>query len=117
MDKDLTPFAGEDKQKNKETGVESLVTVTLFQRPNSTFFVRVSLRSDIRKEVLSRFEVDLDGHGSEDDFLRAVEIAGGALAEHQHETYGDVHDPSDCAKAAKEAAYEILHGETTITPA
>lgn len=109
MDRDLSPFSGEDKDANRRTGRDSLVTVTLFQRPNKSFFMRLSLRSDVRPNVLTRYEIDLDKASSEAEFLRAVEIAGGAAAEHQCQMYGDRHDPDDCAKAAREAAAEILH--------
>lgn len=111
MDKDLSPFGGEDREANRKTGRDSLVTVTLFRRHNKTFFFRVSLRSDLNKKVISRYELDVDQYSSEAEFLSAIQIAGGALAEHQNVTYGDVHDPDECAKSARESAVEILHDD------
>jgi hypothetical protein len=110
-DRDISKFAGENYKSNKDLGIQSLVTVDLFKRPNGTFFMRVSLRSDVKRTNISRYEIDLDRHTNESDFLREVEIAGGALAGHQSTLYGDQHDPSECAKAAREAAREILRGD------
>ncbi len=36
-----------------------------------------------------------------------IEVAGGALAEHQNATLGDRHDPSHCARAALELFREL----------
>lgn len=110
VDKDLSRFSGENRKSNLDAGRQSLITVDLFKRPNNTFFMRVQLRSNVRPEILSRHEIDLDKHTNEADFIREVEIGAGALAEHQQVMYGDAHDPSECAKAAVEAAKEILAG-------
>lgn len=79
-------------------------------------FVRVILysRKSVPGQPLGRHKshVDLypEDYGSEDDFKRAVEVSGGALAEYQCESYGDRHDPEQCARAAVEA-YEQLRGD------
>lgn len=102
-------FEGENYVNNSKLGTESLVTVDLFKRRNNTHFVRVSLRSDVRPEVITRSEIDMDKYTNEKEFLRVVGIAGAAIAESQDETYGDKHDPIECAKVAVEAASELLH--------
>jgi hypothetical protein len=112
MDRDLSPFAGENKASNFKTGRESLVTVDLFKRTNGTFYMRVSLRSDVKPNVLSRYEMDMDRYAGEKEFLDSVMVAGGALAEHQYTMYGDRHDPDECARAARELARDILHSQT-----
>ena len=111
VDRDLTRFSGEHKESNRRLGTESLVTVDLFKRPNETFFMRVSLRSNVRPIIISRHEVDLDRYTGEREFLKMVLLDGGALAEHQDQTLGDSHDPAECAKAAVRAATEILHSQ------
>jgi hypothetical protein len=103
-------FRGENYENNKLLGTESLVTVDLFRRANQTFFLRVSLRSINKPSVISRHEIDIDRYPDQAACLNVVAAAGGALAEHQYEMYGDTHEPSECAKAAHEAAKEIFEG-------
>lgn len=109
MDNDLGPFGGENRKSNLLLGRQSLVTVDAFRRKNGSFFMRVQLRSDVKSNVISRYEVELDRYTDKRAFLRAVEIAGGALAEHQVETHKDRHDPGECAKVARELAESILN--------
>ena len=103
-------FEGENYANNRLLGVQSLVTVDLFKRPNDTHFVRVSLRSDVKPELITRSEIDMDRYTNQTDFLHTVYIAGAACAERQCEEYGDRHDPVECAKAASDAARELLNG-------
>lgn len=71
------------------------------------YFVRVCLYSDVHAargvKLHSHMDVELGP-----DFRRRVEAAAGALAEYQAEQYGDVHDPTRCAVAARECAQELL---------
>ena len=103
-----TNFEGENYANNKRLGTQSLVTVDVFKRGNGTHFMRVSLRSVRKPEIISRYEVNLDKYTNEADFLGEVAIAGGALAERQCQMYLDTHDPTECAKAAREAAVEVF---------
>jgi len=93
----------------RTAGISNRVVVAVFKRRNSTHFFRVSLRSISRPQILSRYELDVDTYTSERDFLKAVAIAGGALAEHGYNTYGDNHDPVEIAKAACQVASDLLH--------
>lgn len=102
-------FEGENYANNQRLGRDTLVTVDLFRRRNGTHFMRVSLRSVMKPEIISRVECDMDKYTSERDFLREVGVACGALAERQNTQYGDGHDPSDCVKAGVQAASEVLH--------
>lgn len=101
-------FEGENKKSNFIVGRQSLVTVDVFKRPNGTHFMRVNLRSVIKPLLTSRYEIDMDKYTNESTFLAMVALAGGAIAERQCDLYGDRHDPDECAKAAQEAAREVL---------
>lgn len=65
-------------------------------------YLRVRLKSRIKRMLWSNYPIDLAGQ-SHDELRRKVGIAGGALAEHQCNEYGDVHDPAACAAAALRA--------------
>lgn len=85
----------------------STVEVQLFKRKNNTGYIKVRLRSEMKAGIISYKDIDLDSVNSESDMERAVNIAGGALAEYQIQRYEDKHDPSECAKLAVEAFKEM----------
>lgn len=101
------------------TAVESNMEVRLLQRPKRRIrqdqltyatkrhFVRIILYSDVRKtksgHLSSRIDIETGPH-----FRRRVEAAGGSLAEYQNGRYGDQHDPSQCARVAKELVIDLL---------
>ncbi len=96
-------------ERERKVGRDSQIVVDVFKRLNKTHFFRVSLRSIRQPKVITRYEVDVEQYNSESEFLKLCEVAGGAIAEHQCTNYGDRHDPDECAKAAREAAAELLH--------
>ena len=87
--------------------MDSKIEVALFRRKNNSGFLKVKLRSHMKPGLISFKDIELDSVGNKTEMARAVEIAGGALAEYQDEQYGDRHDPSDCAKLAKETFEEL----------
>jgi hypothetical protein len=105
-------FEGES-ERERDAGYRSLVVVDIFRRDagpdRGTYFVRVSLRRPSRPKQLTRFEADLDRYTSEADFLKAVEIGAGAIAEDQCDKYGEKWDCEFVAKQARVAAAELLH--------
>lgn len=105
-------FEGES-ERERRVGRDAMVVVDIFKRnmgPDAgTYFLRVSLRSQNRPNIITRHEIDLDRYSRESEFLREVEWGGGAIAERQVEVYGDRWDPAYVAKQAREAAYELLH--------
>lgn len=86
---------------------DSRVEVVLYQRPDKTGWLRLKLWSQVKPRLHSFRDLELDRVSSKQEAARAMEITGGALAEYQCEKYGDVHDPSACAKAAREAFEEL----------
>ncbi len=105
-------FEGESERERK-VGVDQLVVVEIFRRnigPNAgTFYLRVSLRCPINPRIITRSEIDLARYSTERDFLRAVEIGGGAIAEEQCAKRGAQWDCEWVAKQARAAAVELLH--------
>ncbi len=105
-------FEGESERERK-VGVDQLVVVEIFRRnigPNAgTFYLRVSLRCPINPRIITRSETDLEKYSNEADFLRAVEIGGGAIAAEQCEKRGAKWDCEWVAKQARAAAVELLH--------
>jgi len=87
---------------------ESYMRVSAQQTENKKFQVKVELYSDIKPRAISNHILDLDRFSSFQECSRAVEAAGGALAEHQNVTLGDNHDPSNCAEAAVELFKELI---------
>jgi len=53
-------------------------------------------------------EVAINDKGTDARNEGAVAIAGGALAEHLHQTYGDNIDAEETARAAREAFQEMM---------
>lgn len=101
-------FEGES-ERERAVGNDTLVVVDIFKRPQGTHFVRVSLRSPIYPKRITRFETDLDKYTNEADFLKAVEIGGGAIAAEQCEKHGATWDCEYVAQQARAAAVELLH--------
>lgn len=103
-------FEGESERERK-VGIDHEVVVDLFERQvgalKGTYFMRVSLRSQVRFAKIYRSDVDLDRYISESDFLNVVEISGGALAEADNE-YGAKWDTEYVAKQARKAASELF---------
>lgn len=104
-------FEGES-ERERSVGKDRLVTVDIFKRTTGsakgTYWLRVSLRCPTKPQLITRHEIDLDTFISERDFLRAVEIGGGAIAERQCEKYGADWDCEFVASQAKSAAQELL---------
>jgi len=84
------------------------VEVRLYVRPDQTKFVKVRLRSKMRSNVISYKDIEAGTHLDEQKMRHNAEVVGGALAEYQTGMYGDTHDPSDCARAAREAFMEMM---------
>lgn len=87
---------------------DSEVKVVLFRKSFNTGYFQVRLQSHTRPSLYSETKLHFENSIIEDEMAKAVETAGGALAEYQCEHYGDAHDPSACAAAAKEAYYDLL---------
>ncbi len=100
-------FAGESIRENR-VGVDREVEVTLFKRSGGTFFLRVSLGSQIKQGHLFRYDVDIDRYTNDADLFKQVAIAAGALAEKDITQYGATWDPEYVAKQAQAAAKELL---------
>lgn len=105
-------FEGES-QRERKVGIEEVVVVDIFKRlvglDAGTYYLRVSLRCPIDTRIITRYEIDLDKYNSEAEFLREVEIGGGAIAEAQCEKRGAKWDCEWVAKQARAAAVELLH--------
>ena len=105
-------FEGESARERK-VGHESLVVVDIFKRnvgvDAGTYYLRVSLRCPINPNIITRYEIDLDKYNTEAEFLREVEIGGGAIAEAQCKNRGAQWDCEWVAKQARAAAVELLH--------
>jgi len=103
-------FEGESLRERK-VGIEHEVVVDLFERKlgslTGTYFMRVSLRSQIRHAKIYRSNVDLDRYINEHDFLYVVEVSAGALAERDNE-FGARWDTEHVAKQAREKASELF---------
>ena len=105
-------FEGES-ERERDVGHNTLVVVDIFKRlvgiDAGTYYLRVSLRCPIDPRIITRYEIDLDKYNSEAEFLREVEIGGGAIAEAQCANRGAKWDCEWVAKQAREAAVELLH--------
>ena len=105
-------YEGESERERK-VGHEREVVVDIFKRrvgPDAgTYFLRVSLRSIINTNIISRYEIDLDKYNTETEFLKMVSIGGGAVAEADNVNRGANWDCEYVAKQAREAARELLH--------
>ena len=105
-------FEGES-ERERDVGNNTLVVVDIFKRTvgfdKGTYYLRVSLRCPVDPRIITRYEIDLDKYNSEAEFLREVEIGGGAIAEAQCEKRGAQWDCEFVAKQARAAAVELLH--------
>lgn len=105
-------FEGESERERK-VGNDTLVVVDVFKRTvgidAGTYYLRVSLRCPVDPRIITRYEIDLDKYNSEAEFLKEVEIGGGAIAEAQCEKRGAKWDCEFVAKQARAAAVELLH--------
>ena len=105
-------FEGES-QRERKVGIEEVVVVDIFKRlvgvDAGTYYLRVSLRCPVNIQIITRYEIDLDKYDTEAEFLKAVEIGGGAIAEAQCEKRGAKWDCEWVAKQARAAAVELLH--------
>jgi len=106
-------FAGESTREQR-VGVDREVEVTLFKRNQyhetapDTFFLRVSLGSQIKKGHLFRYDVDIDRYSNDADLFKQVATAAGAIAEQDNEQYSANWEPEYVAKQAHAAAKELL---------
>ncbi len=104
-------FEGESERERK-VGHDRMVVVDIFKRnlgPDAgTYFLRVSLRCPINPTIITRYQIDLDTYTNEADFLKAVEIGGGSIAERQCETRGAQWDCEYVAQQARKAASELF---------
>lgn len=105
-------FEGES-ERERSVGVDAVVVVDIFKRTvgidMGTHYLRVSLRCPIDTRIITRYEIDLDKYNTEAEFLRAVEVGGGAIAEAQCKNRGASWDCEWVAKQARAAAVELLH--------
>lgn len=105
-------FEGESERERK-VGVDEVVVVDIFKRlvglDAGTYYLRVSLRCPVDTRIITRYHIDLDKYNSETEFLHAVEIGGGAIAEAQCKNRGATWDCEWVAKQARLAAVELLH--------
>ena len=105
-------FDGESERERK-VGNDTLVVVDIFKRTvgvdAGTYYLRVSLRCPVDTRIITRYEIDLDKYNTEAEFLREVEVGGGAIAEAQCEKRGATWDCEFVAKQARAAAVELLH--------
>ena len=105
-------FDGESDRERK-VGFDREVVVDVFCRDvgplKGTHFMRVSLRSMIESKIILRYELDVDRYQSEREFLDAVQIGAGALAEQDCEKRGATWDCEYISKVARGAARELLH--------
>lgn len=105
-------FDGESDRERK-VGIDREVVVDIFRRDvgplKGTHFLRVSLRSMINSNIILRYELDVDRYQSEREFLDAVQIGAGALAEQDCEKRGATWDCENISKVARGAARELLH--------
>jgi hypothetical protein len=105
-------FEGESERERK-VGIDSMVVVDIFKRTvgidAGTYYLRVSLRCPVNTQIITRYEIDLDKYSTESEFLKAVEIGGGAIAEAQCVNRGAKWDCEFVAKQARAAAVELLH--------
>ena len=105
-------FEGES-ERERSVGHEREVVVDIFKRalgPDAgTYYLRVSLRCPVNPNIITRYEIDLDRYSNETDFLNAVEVGGGAIAEAQCQNRGADWDCEYVARQAREAAKELLH--------
>ncbi len=105
-------FDGES-QRERKVGIDSLVVVDIFKRTvgfdAGTYYLRVSLRCPVDSRIITRYEIDLDKYNTEVEFLKEVEIGGGAIAEAQCEKRGAKWDCEFVAKQARAAAVELIH--------
>ena len=73
-------------------------------------FIRVELYSH-RRVAVGRLKSQSDIYpwecGTEAEFERKIEAIAGTMAENQNEVYHDNHEPSEVARAAKEAYREM----------
>ena len=84
--------------------VNGVVALNLFRnRDTSEKYYRLELRSKMKPGRISRHEIPY----TESRLEYAMEVAGGALAEHQNNIYGDDHDPDAVAAASKRALGEL----------
>ncbi len=105
-------FDGESERERK-VGVDREVVVDIFKRNlgklAGTLFLRVSLRSMIKTDIILRYEIDLDRYSSESDFLKMVEVGAAALAEQDCERRGATWDCEYVGQQARKAAAELIH--------
>ena len=80
--------------------------VKLMERPDSTRFLEVRLRSRIKPALLAVTMVN--DQGEEGRTGQAVLAAGGALAEYLGQSYGDQFDSTDIATEARELYRELM---------
>lgn len=106
-----------DGESNRErcVGIDREVVVDIFKRnfdsgeqKAGTYFLRVSLRSMINPQIISRYHIDLDRYSNEGEFLDMCYFGGGAVAEADNENRGATWDTQYVAKQARDAARELL---------
>lgn len=110
-------FEGESRRE-RGVGHDREVVVDIFKREANplaligtaagTYFMRVSLRSAIRPDIITRFEIDVDRYTTERDLREQAYIGGGVVAEADNENRGAIWDCAYVAKQASEAAAELL---------
>lgn len=84
------------------------IEVCLMQKPDTSYFIRVRLRSQARFGLISTLDYATGKRLSYEELSGPISVIGGALAEYQIEQYGDLHEPEECALVAMEALRELL---------
>lgn len=80
--------------------------IRLMQRPDASRFLEVRLGSIVKPGVIVTTKVE--DSGAEDRTCQLVLAAGGALAEHLGQQYGDSFDAGDIAREARELYRELM---------
>jgi len=102
----INPLDPRNIKKGIGGGESRIVVIVLERAGDGKTVIRVKLYSTSPGRRVSYRDIEFEGR-SESEFVRDVNITGGALAEWQNAT-GDNHDPSLCARAAVEGMREAL---------
>lgn len=101
-----------ESNRERSVGKEREVVVDVLKRnvgpARGTYFLRVSLRSMVRSDIISRFEIDIDRYSSEADLLQQVMLGGASVAIADIENRGATWDPDYVAHQAVAAAKELF---------
>ena len=100
-------FEGESLREHM-LGKSRMVVVDIFKRRDSTFFMRVSLRSMIDTRFIYRYNQDVYRYAPQRELCALGCIAGGSLAEQDNEQRGAKWNPIEVAEEAIKEVIEAL---------